>query len=215
MSSASIVRLEQDLGARSLGRAGRERAHAAVGHGGSVSRISRWRVQSPPRSTSLGTPGSGMMRAERAAAAGELERGDVVLDAVVVAGEGGRAQQVDGAVGADEAAAGERRAGGDEQCGGCRGKSQQASHGRDLPAGGPIGGPVRVTQAGRGSRRISSAGPPAGASDSLEEHPQQQDDRRDHQRPGANGLAADAERIRHRADERAQQTNEDQHQRQR
>ena len=45
---------------------------------------SRWSVQSPPRSTVVGTPGSGMMRAELAAAALELEGGDVVLDAVVV-----------------------------------------------------------------------------------------------------------------------------------
>ena len=52
-------------------------------------------------------------RAERAAAARELEGGDVVLDAVVVAGEGRRPEQVDGAVRADQPAAGERR--GDRQ----------------------------------------------------------------------------------------------------
>ncbi len=57
---------------------------------------------------------------EGSAASGELEAGDVVLDAAVVAGEGRRAKQVDGPVRADEAAAAENGRGGDEQGGGGR-----------------------------------------------------------------------------------------------
>ena len=56
-------------------------------------------------------PGERRQRAERAAAAGELEGGDVVLRAVVVGGQRRRAQQVDRAVRADQAAAGEGRRG--------------------------------------------------------------------------------------------------------
>ena len=80
----------------------------------------RWSVQSPPRSTLLGMSGRGVIEPEGSAAAGELEGGDVVLDAVVIAGEGRRAKQVDGPVRADEAAAAECGRGGDEQCGGRR-----------------------------------------------------------------------------------------------
>ena len=54
-------------------------------------------------------------RAERAAAAGELERRDVVLDAVVVAGERRRPEEVDRAVRSDEPATGERRTSGQEE----------------------------------------------------------------------------------------------------
>ena len=66
--------------------------------GGSVSRTRRWSVQSPPFSTLDGTPGEWRQRPERAAAAGELEGGDVVLLAVVVGGQRRRLQQVDRAV---------------------------------------------------------------------------------------------------------------------
>jgi hypothetical protein len=64
--------------------------------------------------------GQGRDRAEGTAAAGELEAGDVVLDAFVVAGEGRGAKKVHGPVRTDQAAAGQRGRGGDEQCGSCR-----------------------------------------------------------------------------------------------
>ena len=68
-------------------------------------------------------------RAELAAAARELERRDVVLDAVVVASEGRRAEQIDRAVRPDEARArrgGLRRGGerGDDR----RGSREERSH---------------------------------------------------------------------------------------
>ena len=76
-----------------------------------------------------------------------------MLDAVVVAGQGGRAQQVDGAVRADQSAAGQSRRGDGEGEGeGCKG-SGEATHGsgplsvarrtdplpREFPA--PLSGP--------------------------------------------------------------------------
>ena len=64
--------------------------------------------------------GKGRDRPEGAAAARKLEGGDVVLDAVVVAGEGRRPQEVDRPVGADQPAAGEGR-------GDCQ---EDAEHGR-------------------------------------------------------------------------------------
>ena len=54
-------------------------------------------------------------RAELAAAAQELEGGDVVLDAVVVGRQGRRAAEVDRAVRADQPGAGEGRAGENER----------------------------------------------------------------------------------------------------
>src|SRR5205814_9406653 len=50
----------------------------------------------------VGDAGERDERSELAASSRELERRDVVLDTVVVAREGGRAEQVHGAVGADE-----------------------------------------------------------------------------------------------------------------
>src|SRR2546422_934940 len=47
--------------------------------------------------------------AEATATAGELEGGHVVLDTIVIAGEGRRSKQVHGAVRADQTAAGEGR----------------------------------------------------------------------------------------------------------
>ena len=119
--------LQDLLGAR--GRGGRELGGDPRSTGGSVSRMSRWSVQSPPLLDVVGTPGSGVSEPNAPPPPCELEGRDVVLDAVVVAGEGRRAQQVDGAVRADQAAAGENR--------GCSGRerrrgdpegSQDASH---------------------------------------------------------------------------------------
>ena len=77
---ADLHELLGRVGRRGSGRVGGERRDA-----GSVSRMRRWSVQSPPFSTLDGIPGSGVERAERPAAAGELEGRDVVLVAVVVA----------------------------------------------------------------------------------------------------------------------------------
>ena len=85
------------------------RAASSDGGSGSVSRISRWSVQSPPFSTFEGMPGQRRDAAECPAAAGERERGDVVLLAVVIARERRRPEEVDCAVGPDEAATGEGR----------------------------------------------------------------------------------------------------------
>ena len=104
MSSASILTFISSTGARAVGA---DAAGERLRETGFVSRIRRWRVQSPPFTTLVGMPGSGRDRAEGAAAARELERRDVVLDAVVVARERRRPEQVDGAVRADQAAAGE------------------------------------------------------------------------------------------------------------
>ena len=56
-------------------------------------------------------PGERRQRAELATAAGELERRDVVLHAVVVGGERGGPEEVDRAVRPDQTAAGEGRRG--------------------------------------------------------------------------------------------------------
>ena len=64
--------------------------------------------------------------AELAAAALELEGRDVVLDAVAVAGEGGRAAEVDRAVGADEPGAGLGQARVRDQS--CRRQSDDGDH---------------------------------------------------------------------------------------
>ena len=56
-------------------------------------------------------------RADLLALAGELEAGDVALDAVVVGGEGAGLGQLDGAVLADEATAGARGGGADDEGG--------------------------------------------------------------------------------------------------
>src|SRR5690242_21417131 len=62
-------------------------------------------LRRPPRPTLF--PYTTLFRSERAAAAGEGEGGDVVLHAIVIAGERRRPEQVHGAVGPDEAATGE------------------------------------------------------------------------------------------------------------
>src|SRR5205814_7745929 len=77
-------------------------------------------------------------RPELARATGELERGDVVLDAVVVASEGRRAKQVDRAVRADEARAGRGRLRRCDERRGDRGKaSEEPSHSSLLSGLGP------------------------------------------------------------------------------
>ena len=53
-------RLEEDLERRQAAGAA-SRGEDASGTGGWVSRMSRWRVQSPPRSTLDGMPGSGVI----------------------------------------------------------------------------------------------------------------------------------------------------------
>jgi hypothetical protein len=58
-------------------------------------------------------PGQRHDRADRLAGPAELEAGHVALDAVVVSGERGRAGELDGAVLADQAAARDRRRGGE------------------------------------------------------------------------------------------------------
>ena len=58
-------------------------------------------------------PGEWRQRAERPATAGELERGDVVLLAIVVARQRRRAEQVDRAIRPDQPATGEHRRGPD------------------------------------------------------------------------------------------------------
>ena len=89
-------------------------------------------------------PGQRGDGAERPAATRELERGDVVLLAVVVAGEGGGPEEVHGPVGADETAAGEGRGGGQEE-------SQQRGRDEDAETSHRSvswsGGPARVRDA--------------------------------------------------------------------
>src|SRR5437867_5659616 len=76
-----------------------------------------------------GNTWQGNERAELPASALELERRDVVLDAVVVAGEGRRPEQVDRAVGADQARAGRRRLRThDEGCHDCCRAGDEPSH---------------------------------------------------------------------------------------
>ena len=60
MSSASIVVSSSTSASRVALSAEAPRAKATSGTG-SVSRMRRWSVQSPPRTTSVGMPGSGVM----------------------------------------------------------------------------------------------------------------------------------------------------------
>ena len=100
--------------------------------------------------------GQGSDRAELAAAAGELEGGDVVLDAVVIARERRRPEQVDCAVRSDQAAAGEGRGGRQEdrqrRPGQAEGQSPSASA-RVRPV--ELGSPHRIAL--RAAGRIGSA----------------------------------------------------------
>ena len=59
MSSASILR-SMITCAVSWDAAAEPNRKSLSGAGGAVSLMSRWSVQSPPLTTSLGTPGSGM-----------------------------------------------------------------------------------------------------------------------------------------------------------
>ena len=82
---------------------------SSSGGGGVTSSTNRCRVHPPAFTTLVGTPGSGNDRAHLGRAlAGELERGDVVLDPSVVGRQGGGLEQVDGAVRRHEPTAGER-----------------------------------------------------------------------------------------------------------
>ena len=59
MSSASMRAVRMTSAGAGTAAADRK-ARPLSARNGVVSRISRWRVQSPPRSTLSGTPGSGM-----------------------------------------------------------------------------------------------------------------------------------------------------------
>src|SRR5207244_13175298 len=91
-------------------------------------------------------------RPELARASGELERSDVVLDAVVVTRERGRAEQVDRAVRADEARAGRGGLRCDDERRGDRGETREEPTHTSLLSG-PEPGMLCMTTGGlRGSR---------------------------------------------------------------
>ena len=100
-------------------------------------------------------------RAEGAAAALELECRHVVLDAVVVARERRRSEQVDGAIRPDEPAAGEGRAGHEDGCQGGSEESRRQSSGASRTSRGSDAGPGRW--AGFVARETTRAGAPVPA----------------------------------------------------
>ena len=107
MSSASILTFISSSAPAAAGRARRRRSAARCGR----VRLADQPLERPVAALHDARRDAGQRRdrAERAATARELEGGDVVLHAVVVAGEGRRPEQVHRAVGADEPAARERR----------------------------------------------------------------------------------------------------------
>ena len=102
MSSASIWVVEQHLG---IARRGSRRAVAANAFGGATSCWRRCRVQLAAPFDGGRHVGERDDRTDFRALAGELERRDVALDAVVVRGECARADELERSVLTDETAA--------------------------------------------------------------------------------------------------------------
>ena len=153
------LRLEDHLGAAR--RRAPRRTPGPPATGGATSRASRCSVQSPPRSTAVGTAGSGTIEPDLLARAGELERRDVALDAGVVRGQRRGADELDRPVLAHQPAARACR---------CRGRRhRQRDHGgrhrRPRPTRScvrtVIGPPPSAGRPTRPDRTLGRRAPPA------------------------------------------------------